>query len=56
MEETMCSIEIINDPPEFVAKIQTASGRYKEYKNKNFELLLALVYEDLQEEMEASII
>ncbi len=55
MEETMCSIEIISDTPEYIAKVQTASGRYKEYKNENFELLLALVYEDLQEEMEAAI-
>ncbi len=54
MEETLCSIEIVSDSPEFKAKVQTATGRYKEYSNENFELLLALVYEDLQEEMEAS--
>lgn len=53
MEEPICSIEIIRDSPSFVARIQTTVGRYKEYTNDDFELLLSQVYEDLQEEMEA---
>ncbi len=56
MEEFICSIEIIRDLTSFIAKIQNTSGAYKEYRNEDFELLLTQVYEDLQEEMESTVI
>lgn len=56
MERFICSIEIIRDLPSFIAKIQNASGTYKEYRNDDFELLLTQVYEDLQEDMESTVI
>ena len=54
MDESLCSVEILKSPKGFKAKIQTSFGRYVEYENPDFEGLLHQVYEDLQEEFEAS--
>lgn len=51
MEETVCNIEILKDNPNFVVRIETFSGKYKEYEHRDFETLLSQVYEDLEEEI-----
>ncbi|MFW6040213.1 MAG: hypothetical protein ACOC85_00070 [Thermoplasmatota archaeon] len=51
MEETICSLEIIEDEDIYKAKVQTGQGRYKEYKNERLELLLDQLFEDITEEL-----
>lgn len=53
MEEVLCSIEIIKDNNDFVARIQSDLGGIREYRSSNFEDVLDQFVIDLQEEFES---
>ena len=52
MEETICNIEIVKTPKQYVAKIQTELGGLREYRSEDFEEILEQIVMDLQEEFE----
>ncbi len=54
MDETIASIEIIKENESYKAKIQMSSGRYMEYDDEDFEVLLQQIIDDLQEELEST--
>lgn len=56
MEEPICSIEIVEKGDEYKAKVQSGLGRYVEYENSDLEYLMESVYEDIQMEVEESIL
>ena len=53
MEEVLCSIEIIKENNDFVAKIQSDLGGIREYRSAYFEDVLDQLVIDLQEEFES---
>jgi hypothetical protein len=53
MEEVLCSIEIIKENNDFVAKIQSDLGGSREYRSQLFEDVLEQFVMDLQEEFES---
>jgi len=54
VEEPLCSIEILKDNNNFVARIQSEYGGNREYKSSNFEEVLEQMTMDLQEEFESA--
>ena len=53
MEEVLCSIEIIKENNDFIAKIQSDLGGNREYRSQLFEDVLDQFVMDLQEEFES---
>ena len=53
MEEVLCSIEIIKENNDFIAKIQSDLGGVREYRSSSFEEVLEQLMQDLQEEFES---
>lgn len=53
MEEVLCSIEIIKENNDLVAKIQSDLGGNREYRSQLFEDVLEQFVLDLQEEFES---
>ena len=53
MEEVLCSIEIIKENNDFIAKIQSDLGGNREYRSQLFEDFLDQFVMDLQEEFES---
>ncbi len=51
MEETVCSIEILRNNGQLKAKVDSDSG-YEEYENDDFEYLLEMVHDNIQEDLE----
>lgn len=49
-EETVCSIEFLQDNRSFVARLDTTRGGMREHRAPSFMDLLELVAEDLREE------
>ena len=50
MEEVLCSIEIIKENNDFIAKIQSDLGGKREHRSQLFEDVLDQFVMDLQEE------
>jgi hypothetical protein len=55
MEEALCHIEITEEGPEYLAKVQTELGGLREYRHEDLEEVLRQIVIDLQEEFEAAI-
>ena len=55
MEEALCHIEISEDGPEIVAKVQSALGGLREFRAESLEEVLRLVTIELQEEFNATL-
>jgi len=53
MEEVLCSIEIVKENNDFVAKIQSDLGGNREYRSPLYEDVLEQFVLDLQEEFES---
>lgn len=51
-EEVLCSVELVKDNNDFLAKIQSEYGGVREYRSSNFEEVLEQLIQDLQEEFE----
>lgn len=49
-EETVCSIEFLQDNRSFIARLDTNRGGMREHRAPSFSDLLELVSEDLREE------
>ncbi|MCD6572123.1 MAG: hypothetical protein J7K62_02505 [Thermoplasmata archaeon] len=49
--EQVCSIEIVRDGKDFVARVRMSDGSLKEYRNQIFEDMLSEMVIDLQEEL-----
>jgi hypothetical protein len=49
-EETVCSVEFLQDNRSFVARLDTTRGGMREHRAPSFMDLLELVAEDLREE------
>jgi len=53
MEEVLCSIELIKENVDYVAKVQSALGGLREFRSANFEEVLEQLVGELQEEFES---
>ncbi len=53
MEEILCSIEIIKENNDFVARVQSDFSGNREYRSKQFEDVVEQFTMDLQEEFES---
>lgn len=53
MEEELCSIEILKDNNDFIARIKSDLGGSREYRSQYFEDVLEQFVMDLQEEFES---
>lgn len=53
MEEELCTIEIMKDNNDFIARVRSDLGGNREYKSQSFEDVLEQFVIDLQEEFES---
>lgn len=53
MEEDLCRVQITKDSKNFVAKVQTNLGGYREYRARSIEKVLEQMIDDLQEEFDS---
>jgi len=53
MEEVLGKVEFIKNEKEYIARIQTDIGGYREYRAKQIDEVLRQVTDDLQEEFES---
>ena len=53
MEEFLCSIELVKDNNEFIARIQSDFGGVREYKSKEIESVIEQFVMDIQDEFES---
>ena len=53
MEEELCSIEILKENNEYIARIRSDLGGSREYKSQYFEDVLEQFVMDIQEEFES---
>jgi hypothetical protein len=53
MEKSLCTIELMKNPREYLAKVQSDIGGIREYKSESFEEVLEQVVIDVQEEYES---
>lgn len=52
MEELLCSIEIVKENNEYVAKFQSDLGSGRECRSADLENLLGMLFEDILEEFD----
>ena len=53
MEEELCTIEILKNNNDFIARVRSDIGGSREYKSSDFEDVLEQFVLDLQEEFES---
>ena len=53
MEEELCTIEILKDNNDFIARIRSEMGGVRDYRSPSFEDVLEQFLMDIQEEFES---
>ncbi len=51
--ELLCNIEISKENNDFLVKIDSELGNFREYRSQSFEEVLEQLMQDLQEEFES---